>query len=91
MEQLEHASQCPRVRENTHNASYKKFTPLTKINTISKLKTHGVLCNVWIHNDDCFQSTFLSQEGGIAVIEDSILEVLKKTHKPRVLFLRIFF
>lgn len=37
-----------------------------------------------------FFQTFYSKNGGIAVIEDSILQVLKQINKPRVLFLSFY-
>ena len=39
---------------------------------------------------DFFFQTFYLKDGSVAVIEDSILEVLKQANKPRVLFLKCF-
>lgn len=39
---------------------------------------------------DYFYKRFILKDGGVAVIEDSILEVLKQANKPRVLFLKLF-
>ena len=37
-----------------------------------------------------FVWTFHLKDGSVAVIEDSIFEVLKQANKPRVLFLKCF-
>ena len=38
-------------------------------------------------NINCFYILCIIKDGGVAVIEDSILEVLKQANKPRVLFI----
>ena len=57
---------------------------------VSKLICESTMDYVMARTSHSFVWTFHLKDGSVAVIEDSILEVLKQANKPRVLFLKCF-